>query len=334
MYGISTVGIGKTYGSFRAVDSLTFNVESGDIFGLIGPNGAGKTTTMRMLCGTLSPTTGTAIIAGYDIAKENIRIKTIIGFLPESTGFYNWMSGEEYLYYFARLYDIEETIARKKVRDLLDRVGLATRAFAPIAYYSRGMKQRLALARSLINDPKILFLDEPTLGMDPRGQQEIQKMLFELNTEEGVTIFLSTHALTDVSTFCNRIGILNHGKLIACGSLNDLRNLVNDSTSIFVTILRDQETSSRLSHPPFKITIDNVNEESVDMIISEDNIELDEVIDWMRKQNLKFTELRQQKMNLDEIFFRLTKPGNDNDSMLITINKSQSSQAGQSSSKL
>jgi ABC-2 type transport system ATP-binding protein len=334
VYGISTVGIGKTYGSFRAVDSLTFNVKSGDIFGLIGPNGAGKTTTMRMLCGTLSPTTGTAFIAGYDIAKENIRIKKIIGFLPESTGFYNWMSGEEYLYYFARLYDIEEPIARKKVRDLLDKVGLAGRAFAPVAYYSRGMKQRLALARSLINDPKILFLDEPTLGMDPRGQQEIQKMLSDLNLEDGVTIFLSTHALTDVSTFCNRIGILNHGKLIACGSLNDLRNLLNDSTSIFVRILRNQETASRLAHPPFKITIDNVTEDSVDMIISDENIELDEVIDWMRKQNLKFTELRQQKMNLDEIFFRLTKPSNDKDSTLITVNKSRSPQVGQSSSRL
>ena len=111
---------------------------------MIGPNGAGKTTTMRMLCGTLSPTSGTAIIAGLDIAKESIKIKTLIGFLPESTGFYNWMNGEEYLYYFARLYKIEEPIARRKIRDLLDRVGLAAKAFAPIAYYSRGMKQRLA----------------------------------------------------------------------------------------------------------------------------------------------------------------------------------------------
>jgi len=333
MYGISAIGLEKTYGSFRAVDSLTFNVKSGDIFGLIGPNGAGKTTTMRMLCGTLSPTAGKTIVAGFDIAKESIKIKTIIGFLPESTGFYNWMNGEEYLYYFARLYNIKEPIAQKKIRDLLDRVGLAAKAFAPIAYYSRGMKQRLALARAMINDPKILFLDEPTLGMDPRGQQEIQKMLLDLNHEKGVTIFLSSHALTDVSTFCNQIGILNRGRLIAHGSLNDLRKLVNDSARILVRILNTQEAISKLSSSPFNITIDKVTEESVDFIISDDNIEFNQLVDWIRKENFKLTELRQIKMNLDEIFLRLTKPTYDKHSTPVTIKKSPSSQVGQTPSK-
>lgn len=333
MYGISAIGLEKTYGSFRAVDSLTFNVKSGDIFGLIGPNGAGKTTTMRMLCGTLSPTAGKTIVAGFDIAKESIKIKTIIGFLPESTGFYNWMNGEEYLYYFARLYNIKEPIARKKIRDLLDRVGLAAKAFAPIAYYSRGMKQRLALARAMINDPKILFLDEPTLGMDPRGQQEIQKMLLDLNHEKGVTIFLSSHALTDVSTFCNQIGILNRGRLIAHGSLNDLRKLVNDSTRILVRILNTQEAISKLSSSPFNITIDKVTEESVDFIISDDNIEFNQLVDWIRRENFKLTELRQIKMNLDEIFLRLTKPTYDKHSTPVTIKKSPSPQVGQTPSK-
>ena len=333
MYGISAIALEKTYGSFRAVDSLTFNVKSGSIFGLIGPNGAGKTTTMRMLYGMLSPSSGRAIIAGLDIAKESIKIKRIIGLLPESTGFYNWMNGEEYLYYFARLYNIEEPIARKKIRDLLDRVGLAAKAFAPIAYYSRGMKQRLALARAMINDPKILFLDEPTLGMDPRGQQEIQKMLLDLNHEKGVTIFLSSHALTDVSTFCNQIGILNRGRLIAHGSLNDLRKLVNDSTRILVRILNTQEAISKLSNSPFKITIDKVTEESVDFIISDDNIEFNQLVDWIRKENFKLTELRQIKMNLDEIFLRLTNPTYDKHSTPVTIKKSPWPQVGQTPSK-
>ena len=333
MYGISAIALEKTYGSFRAVDSLTFNVKSGDIFGLIGPNGAGKTTTMRMLCGTLSPTAGKTIVGGFDIAKESIKIKTIIGFLPESTGFYNWMNGEEYLYYFARLYNIKEPIARKNIRDLLDRVGLAAKAFAPIAYYSRGMKQRLALARAMINDPKILFLDEPTLGMDPRGQQEIQKMLLDLNHEKGVTIFLSSHALTDVSTFCNQIGILNRGRLIAHGSLNDLRKLVNGSTRILVRILNTQEAISKLSRSPFNNTIDKVTEESVDFIISDDNIEFNQLVDWIRKENFKLTELRQIKMNLDEIFLRLTNPTYDKHSTPVTIKKSPWPQVGQTPSK-
>jgi len=267
-----------------------------------------------------------------NIAKESMKIKTIIGFLPESTGFYNWMNGEEYLYYFARLYNIEESIARQKVRSLLNRVGLAAKAFAPIAYYSRGMKQRLALARAVINDPKILFLDEPTLGMDPRGQLEIQKMLLDLNQEKGVTIFLSTHALTDVSAFCNQIGILNHGKLIAHGSLNELRNLVNDSTSVFVRIRKTQEIGSRIYNSPFKITLNKVTEDFVDMIISGENIEPDDVVDWIRNQNFNLIELRQLKMNLDQIFFRLTNPKYEKQTTQVSIKRSPSPQVGQSSS--
>ncbi|MGC2574535.1 MAG: ABC transporter ATP-binding protein, partial [Candidatus Nitrosopolaris sp.] len=189
--GIFTSNLSKSYRTFRAVNSLTIDVRPGDIFGFLGPNGAGKTTTIRMLCGLLSPTSGHSEVAGLDIVKDSLKIRSIIGLLPESSGFYNWMGAEEYLLYFTALYKIDAYLGKKRAKDLLERVGLASKSFVPISYYSRGMKQRLGLARTLINEPKILFLDEPTLGLDPKGQQDIQKTLLELNREKGVTIFLS-----------------------------------------------------------------------------------------------------------------------------------------------
>ena len=191
---------------------MNINVNSGDIFGFLGPNGAGKTTTIRMLCGLIKPSSGSGNVAGLDIVKDSKRIRTIIGLLPESSGFYNWMNAQEYLLYFAALYNIERSIARKEQKILLERVGLAAKSHVPIGYYSRGMRQRLGLARTLINDPRIIFLDEPTLGLDPRGQQQIQKILLDLNHEKGVTIFLSSHALSEVSSICNRVAIINKGK--------------------------------------------------------------------------------------------------------------------------
>ena len=229
--GICCTNLTKFYGKSPAVNSLSINVNSGDIYGFLGPNGAGKTTTIRMLCGLILPTSGNGKVAGLDIVKDRRRIRRIIGLLPESAGFYNWMNSEEYLFYFARLYKIEPSIAKIRMRDLLEKVGLADKSFVPIGYFSRGMKQRLGLARTLINDPKIVFLDEPTLGLDPRGQQDIQKILLDLNREKNVTVFLSSHALSEVSSLCNRIAVVNKGMRVAQGSIEELGELVENSSS-------------------------------------------------------------------------------------------------------
>ena len=247
---ISCIGLTKTYRNFKAVDSLTMDVNQGDIFGFLGPNGAGKTTTIRMLCGLLSPSAGYAKVAGLDIIKDSTTIRKIIGLLPESSGFYNWMNAEEYLLHFAALYKIEGSTAMRRTRELLESVGLADRSSAPIGYYSRGMKQRLGLARSLINEPLIIFLDEPTLGLDPKGQQDIQKILLELNHEKGVTIFLSSHALGEVYSLCNRMAIVDHGEMVAQGSIKELRKLAGGSNGIVVSILNSEELEKKLSNLP------------------------------------------------------------------------------------
>jgi ABC-2 type transport system ATP-binding protein len=313
---IITFGLTKAYRNLKAVDSLTISVNRGDIFGFLGPNGAGKTTTIRMLCGLLLPTSGNAKVAGFDILKDNLKIRSVIGLLPESSGFYNWMNAEEYLLHFARLYKIEPLLARKRANDLLEKVGLAAKAFAPIGYYSRGMKQRLGLARALINNPKVIFLDEPTLGLDPKGQQDIQKILLDLNHEREVTIFLSSHALSEVSTLCNRVAIVNQGRLVAQGTIDELRRLAVGRSSggdmLEIRILNSQsaldDVSLLLSQFEYKTSISHDNR-LINISFSRNSFEpINNIIEKFLKAGSMIYDIRRQDMSLEDVFFKLTEP--------------------------
>ena len=310
---ILTSNLSKSYRNFQAVNSLTIDVRPGDIFGFLGPNGAGKTTTIRMLCGLLSPTSGYAKVAGLDIVKDSLKIRSIIGLLPESSGFYNWMSAEEYLLYFAALYKIDIHLGKKRAHDLLEKVGLATRSYVPISYYSRGMKQRLGLARTLINEPKILFLDEPTLGLDPKGQQDIKNTLLELNRQKEVTIFLSSHALGEVSSLCNRIAIVNRGKLVAQGSIEELRKHAGNQDGLVVRILNLPSSQRGLSSLPYRIqtnTTDNNKLIDVNVNLSDGASEsANEIIDTFEKAGLQIHEIRRMDMSLDDVYFKLIEAG-------------------------
>ncbi len=223
---INAANISKSYGSMIAVDHLNLKVFRGEFFGFLGPNGAGKTTSIRILTGIITPDSGTVSMGDTN---------THIGVLSESRGFYEWMTGEEYLRFFADLYGVVNR--NDKVKKLLSEVGLTARKDSPIATYSRGMKQRLGLARTLVNDPKIIFLDEPTLGLDPQGQEDIHQLLKKLNAQ-GVTIFYSSHVLQEVSQLCSRIAIINKGRLVAEGTLDELRQQTNkaDLREIFLNV--------------------------------------------------------------------------------------------------
>ena len=310
---IHTSSLTKIYGNISAVSSLSINVNSGDIFGFLGPNGARKTTTIRMICGLLSPSSGTGKVAGLDIVKDSLKIRRIIGLLPESSGFYNWMNAEEYLLYFAGLYRIEPYIARKRTNDLLEKLGLAAKSFVPIGYYSRGMKQRLGLARTLINNPKIIFLDEPTLGLNPKGQQDIQKILLDLNRENNVTVFLSSHALSEVSSLCNRIAILNKGRLIAQGSIEELRTLVGKSHQQVCLLESSIHMMHKkaLSNLPLQIKvnsdINNNDNKLIDVSILEQISEsVNKTIEIFDNAGLQIYEVIRLDMSLEDIFFKLT----------------------------
>ena len=216
---ITVENLVKKYDGHTALDGLNFTVQNGDIFGFLGPNGAGKTTTIRILTSIMKADSGEVLIDGHSIFKEPLTVKKIINALPESGGYYEWMTAYEYLKFFSRLY--EEKQSKNDLYGLLEDVGLNGRENHLIRSYSRGMKQRLGIARALVNKPRILFLDEPTNGLDPRGRRDIHELLMGLKSKHGTTIFLSTHLLDDVKRLCNRIAIINYGKIVRTGNVEN-----------------------------------------------------------------------------------------------------------------
>jgi len=195
---------------FLAVNNLNIHVKKGDIFGFLGPNGAGKTTTIRMLNGLIKPTDGKVYVEGN------------LGVLPESHGYYNWMTGFEYLMFFAELYGVSKEQRKSRVLEVIDMVGMTEKQHITIGQYSRGMRQRIGIAKTIVHEPSLIFLDEPTLGLDPQGQKDIQKIIKDLNQKHGVTIFITSHLLKEISEICNRVAIVKHGELLEEGEITEL----------------------------------------------------------------------------------------------------------------
>ena len=219
---IETVDLTKRYGRQTAVDRLTLQVAEGEIFGFLGPNGAGKTTTILMLLGLSEPTAGTARVCGLDPTRDAVRVKRIVGYLPENVGFYEDMTGFDNLQYVARLNGLANTVARKRIDELLEVVGLAGEATKRVGAYSRGMRQRLGIAEVLLKDPHVVFLDEPTLGLDPDGTQRMLEMIQALSRQKGITVFFSSHLLDQVQRISDRVGIMLKGTLVAVGPIHEL----------------------------------------------------------------------------------------------------------------
>ena len=222
---IRTVGLSKHYGKggeIKAVDGLDLEVFEGETFGLLGPNGAGKTTTVRLLNCIIKPTNGTATVSGYDILKEDDKVKRVTGLLAESPGLYEKLSAYEFLEFMGALYDIPGDILPRRIEDLLKLFSLEDRRNHLLEGYSRGMKQKILIAAALIHDPPILFLDEPTSMLDPRASLMVKDLIKELADQAGKTIFICSHILPVVEELCDRIGIVNEGKLIALGTVNEI----------------------------------------------------------------------------------------------------------------
>jgi ABC-2 type transport system ATP-binding protein len=241
---IETKDLRKRYGKFEAVNGLSLEVPAGSIYGFVGPNGAGKTTTMRMLTTLTRPSSGEAWVGGHSVAKEPRAVRRAIGYMPDEFGVYDDMRAWEYLDFFAACYDIPEANRKKLIDDLLELVDLAHRRDDMVDKLSRGMKQRLSLARTLAHDPSVLILDEPASGLDPRARVEIRELLVEL-AKMGKTIFFSSHILADVSEICTHIGIVEGGKMVAQGSMDAMRAQLMPHREIMVTV-RDQETAEKV----------------------------------------------------------------------------------------
>ncbi len=233
---IELQGVTKRYGDLMAVDDLTLSIEQGAVFGFIGPNGAGKTTTMRILTTLLRPTAGDAWVAGHSVSDEPVAVRRAIGYMPDFFGVYEDMKVWEYLDFFAACYGVPPAQRSGMIDDLLALVDLAPRRDAYVETLSRGMKQRLCLARTLAHDPQVLILDEPASGLDPRARLEIRELLRELQAL-GKTIFFSSHILAEVADVCTSIGIIDNGRLVAAGNVDEMMRQLRAHRPVLVRLV-------------------------------------------------------------------------------------------------
>jgi len=236
--------LSKRYGKRMAVDNISFTIDEGALFGFVGPNGAGKTTTIRVLTTLLRPTTGQIRVGGYSVLKQPREVRRILGYMPDFFGVYNDMTVDEYLDFFAACYEIPLAKRPVLIGDLLDLVDLAHRRNDFVDSLSRGMKQRLSLARALVHDPKVLVLDEPASGLDPRARVEFRDLLVELK-KLGKTIFFSSHILADIAEICNQVGIIETGSMVRVGYIETLQRELQQSHQLRIRVLGDTVQSAK-----------------------------------------------------------------------------------------
>ncbi|UTR12617.1 ABC transporter ATP-binding protein [Evansella sp. LMS18] len=241
---IETVNLTKKYGAFTALDDLNLTVSEGTVFGFVGQNGAGKSTTFQILATLMAPTYGTAFINGLEVTKEPEKVRRVIGYMPDFFGVYDQFKASEYLDFYGSSYGLSQRERSEVIPQLLELVNLSHKHDSYVDLLSRGMKQRLCLARSLIHDPKVLILDEPASGLDPRARIEMREILKELKTM-GKTIIISSHILPELAEMCDEIGVIDHGKLIATGSVSDIQEQLQQQKEIVVTVSRELEKTVR-----------------------------------------------------------------------------------------
>ena len=238
MSAVQAAGLTKRFGSLTAVDHLSFEIREGEVFGLLGPNGAGKTTTIRMLACLISPSGGSASVGGYDTSKDSLKVREIVGILTENPSLYEKLTVYENMDFFAEAYGLSDAQERSsRIRELLEFFRLRDRKNEKVAKLSKGMKQKLAIARAIVHNPPILFLDEPTTGLDPESAKGIRDLIEGLSAQEKRTILLCTHRLEDAEKLCNRMMIVNKGKSVIVGTAEQLRSTI-DSAPLLRVVLK------------------------------------------------------------------------------------------------
>ena len=305
---IEVKNLTKTFNKFVAVDDISFDVKKGEIFGLLGPNGAGKSTTIRMLSTLCRPTKGTATIGGYDVVKNDNDVRGLIGIVSEKMMMYNRLTARENLWFFGSLFNMPKDVLEKRIDELLELVQLSKWKNSQVGTFSTGMRQRMNVIRALLNLPQMLFLDEPTLGLDPQSTVEIREFIKKINRENSTTILITTHMMSEADLLCDRIGIMDHGKIVALDTSTNLKKLISGANT---TIL--------------KLEIANLTPELITMIrslkcvetVSQDNSThvkvhahgdeaFDTIIDAIRAKKAKIDSIENLQPTLEDVFLHIT----------------------------
>lgn len=303
---IETVDLTKKYGDFFALESLTLKLEQGDLFGFIGPNGAGKTTTIRILSTLLSPSWGEAYICGHSIYTHPREIRRAIGYMPDIFGVYDDMRVIEYLEFFAAAYRIDGQARRKVAERSLDLVDLGVKRDELVTSLSRGMTQRLGLARVLLHDPQVLLLDEPASGLDPRARIEMRGLLKRLQ-DLGKTILVSSHILPELADICNRVGIIEYGQLLACGDVSDLLAQVRGRPVVILDVVGDPEQAARLLEDCAGVAEVTVRDGLIKTTLTDRSADTSLLPARLIGSGIAVRGMREEEINLETAFLELTK---------------------------
>lgn len=301
-------GLTKQYGTFKALDDLTLEVGEGTVFGFVGQNGAGKSTTFSILATLLAPTAGTAYINGYDVTKEPKMVRRQIGYMPDFFGVYDQLKAEEYLDFYGASYGIPSAERAKLIPQLLELVNLTHKKDAYVDVLSRGMKQRLCLARCLIHDPKVLILDEPASGLDPRARVEMREILKELKNM-GKTILISSHILPELAEMCDTLGIIDQGKLQAYGSVSEIHKKLSGEKTIIVKINGNQQESVRFFEDDPLISGISVHMDGGTVEFTYRGSQEDQMILLRRAVNsgLPIVSFSEADTDLEDVFMEITR---------------------------
>jgi ABC-2 type transport system ATP-binding protein len=301
---VSVQGLSRAFGRLRAVDRISFEVRAGELFGLLGPNGAGKTTTISILSGLLQPDEGAVTIGEFDLSKSPRQAKSMLGVVPQGLALYEEFSARENQAFWGGLYSVARAELRKRIDDVLERVGLSERAREPVARYSGGMKRRLNLAIGLVHRPQVLLLDEPTVGIDPQARNAILELIRE-TARQGTTIIFTTHHLEEAEQLCDRIAIMDHGRILQTGSVRELAQVVGDRDVITLRgKFSAEELRRALDLAP--VSLQAVTDQLATLHLVEEKFGLAALVDRLGKAGIALVDLSVQKPTLESVFLKLT----------------------------
>ncbi len=303
---IKTQDLTKVYGSLRAIDHLNLELHQGDLFGFIGPNGSGKTTTLRILATLLNPTWGEAYVAGYSIYTHAKQIRRLIGYMPDAFGVYDDMKVIEYLEFFAAAYRLRGPARHKKCEEVLELVELGYKRDALVTSLSRGMTQRLGLARVLLHDPQVLLLDEPASGLDPRARIEIRLLLKQLR-QMGKTIMVSSHILPELADICNKVGIIERGLLLVSAEVSEVIRRVREQPVLRIRVRENPEGAARLLEQDTLVQQVDLRDHTLVVTLQPGVEDYSTLATLLVQSGYRLLEFREDELNLETAFMALTK---------------------------
>lgn len=306
---IEVKNVTKKYPNIKAVDNINFTIKDGEVVGFLGPNGAGKTTTMNMITGFIEPTEGQIIINGFDIVKKSKKAKKQIGYMPEGVPLYTELTAREFVNYMAELKDVKAKERKDAVEKAIEETGLKDVQNKLIKNLSRGYKQRVSMAGALVGNPEVIILDEPTVGLDPKQITEIRSLIKELGKKH--TVILSSHILSEVSQICERVIIINHGKIVAIDTPENLENKTKEKNTILVTVEDKNEKIKKLKEEvkeieEIKLVKDNEDGTKQYAVTSADKVDLrKKIFEILPKQDITIFELKKDESTLEDAFIKL-----------------------------